>query len=195
MAVRGALEHAGAELRDPALLAACARAGIDTGLEPAPIAPFRDLVRRLGLDRGASLVAEAADRRWLLAHGEPLPSPFDLTIALDRGSVISGRGAIAMSKQRLQLLEHLARAGAAGASMEEMHRSVWGFSAYHPLRHRNTIYVAITRLRESLRRLLDGDVLVEIAEGHYRLQAATLVVSRTTQAALPALAALAPCGS
>ena len=63
-----------------------------------------------------------------------------------------------------------------------MHRTIWGASTYHPLRHRNTIYVALTRLRESLRHLIDGEVLVEVAEGRYRLEAEPVIVCRTPKA-------------
>jgi DNA-binding winged helix-turn-helix (wHTH) protein len=180
--LRIALERAGPELRDAALLAACARAGVGSDFEPAPIAPFRDRVHRLGLDRPAAVVAEASDRRWLLTENEPLPERFELTISVDRGSVLSARGGVRVPRQRLLLLEHIARAGQEGASMEQMVRTVWGYPRYHPLRHRNTIYVAITRLRQSLRRLIDDDVLVEIAEGRYRLETTTVVVRRAPYA-------------
>ena len=47
--------------------------------------------------------------------------------------------------QRLQILEQLACTGATGMSLEDLHLKVWGGTEYHPLRHRNAVYVALTR--------------------------------------------------
>jgi hypothetical protein len=49
-----------------------------------------------------------------------------------------------------------------------------GGRSYHPLRHRNAIYVALTRLRESLAELAP-DELVEVAEGRCRIAAGVQV--------------------
>ena len=44
-----------------------------------------------------------------------------------------------------------------------------GGREYHPLRHRNTVYVALNRLRQLLRELLPGREVVETASNGWRL--------------------------
>ena len=57
---------------------------------------------------------------------------------------------IALPEQRIALLVALAESGAAGATLEELFALVWR-GAFHPLRHRNAVYVALTRLKDSLK--------------------------------------------
>jgi DNA-binding winged helix-turn-helix (wHTH) protein len=76
------------------------------------------------------------------------------------------------------LITCLARKGHAGATLEEIHRAVWGGKTFHPLKHRNAVYVAIARLRECLAGLVDGPAVVEPVAGRYRLEAKAVVVSR-----------------
>jgi DNA-binding winged helix-turn-helix (wHTH) protein len=54
-------------------------------------------------------------------------------------------------------------------SAERLFYEVWGGRDYHPLRHRNTIYVAITRLRRALQELLPGREVVETTPQGWRL--------------------------
>jgi DNA-binding response OmpR family regulator len=68
------------------------------------------------------------------------------------------------------LLAHLAR-GEDVYSAERLFYEVWGGREYHPLRHRNTIYVAITRLRRALAELLPGREVVETTHQGWRLAA------------------------
>lgn len=68
-----------------------------------------------------------------------------------------------------QLLSQLLFAPIEGASAERLFYEVWGGRDYHPLQHRNTIYVAIGRLRQALRELLPGRELIETAPGGWRL--------------------------
>ncbi|MDC3982188.1 AAA family ATPase [Polyangium jinanense] len=56
-------------------------------------------------------------------------------------------------------------------SAERLFYEVWGGREYHPLRHRNTIYVAITRLRRALQELLPGREVVETTPQGWRLSA------------------------
>jgi len=168
-ALETALQVAGDELRDPSLLRACARVGIAPLPPPAAAEPFAARVRRLGLDRPVELLAESGERRWLLAADDPLPAGFDLLVRADRGQAQGARVSIALPPQGLQLLEALVRAGEAGASVEELHRKVWRAKTFHPLRHRNSVYVALTRLRDLLRGVLEGETLVETDGGRYRV--------------------------
>ncbi|HTJ43668.1 MAG TPA: winged helix-turn-helix domain-containing protein [Kofleriaceae bacterium] len=53
---------------------------------------------------------------------------------------------------------------------EALFLQVWGGPEYHPLRHRNTLYVGLKRLRQALRDLLGDDrEIVETASGGWRL--------------------------
>src|SRR5262249_25474524 len=56
-----------------------------------------------------------------------------------------------------------------GQSAEHLFYEVWGGREYHPLRHRNTIYVAITRLRRALQDLLPGREVIETMPRGWRL--------------------------
>jgi len=46
---------------------------------------------------------------------------------------------------------------------------VWGGTEYHPLRHRNSVYVALARLRESLGAVLARDAFIDGPDGRYRI--------------------------
>lgn len=52
---------------------------------------------------------------------------------------------------------------------EALYKKVWEAPEYHPLRHRNTLYVAINRLRKTLRELLPGREAVETGSSGWRL--------------------------
>jgi hypothetical protein len=69
-----------------------------------------------------------------------------------------------------ELLAALIEAGGAVVSPEALFLAVWGGVEYHPLRHRNTLYVALKRLRAALRELRGDDVeIIETAAGGWRL--------------------------
>ena len=55
-------------------------------------------------------------------------------------------------------------------SAEQLFLTVWGGREYHPLRHRNTVYVAVKRLRQTLKGLVADDrEIIETAAGGWRL--------------------------
>jgi hypothetical protein len=66
---------------------------------------------------------------------------------------VSGADSISLPEQRIALLVALAESGATGATLEELFALVWR-GAFHPLRHRNAVYVALTRLKDSLKPVL-----------------------------------------
>lgn len=72
-----------------------------------------------------------------------------------------------LPEQRILLLSVLAEAGSAGASLEDIFARVWG-GTFHPLRHRNAVYVALARLKESLKPFT-RDVRVTHDGDRYRL--------------------------
>jgi DNA-binding response OmpR family regulator len=99
-----------------------------------------------------------------------------------------GGRALALPEQRIALLCALAEAGDDGATLEELFARVWR-GAFHPLRHRNAVYVAITRLKESLRPLAK-DIRIAHEGDRYRLAGtAPVAVRRTADAST--LAAMA----
>jgi tetratricopeptide (TPR) repeat protein len=69
-----------------------------------------------------------------------------------------------------ELLAVLVEAQGAVIAAEQLFLAVWGAREYHPLRHRNTLYVAVKRLRSTLRDLLNEDRdLIETAAGGWRV--------------------------
>lgn len=69
-----------------------------------------------------------------------------------------------------ELLAALVEAQGQPVTAEQLFLGVWGGHEYHPLRHRNTVYVAVKRLRQTLRALLDDDRdLVETTAAGWRL--------------------------
>lgn len=69
-----------------------------------------------------------------------------------------------------ELLAALVEAAGAVLSAEQLFLAVWGGREYHPLRHRNTVYVAVKRLRQTLRALYDDErEVIETAAGGWRL--------------------------
>lgn len=69
-----------------------------------------------------------------------------------------------------ELLAALVDADGAVVSAEQLFVGVWGGREYHPLRHRNTVYVAVKRLRQTLKALLgDEREVIETATGGWRV--------------------------
>ena len=67
------------------------------------------------------------------------------------------------------LLSVLVQAGGEPVPPETLYTRVWGVAEYHPLQHRNALYVAINRLRASLREVLPERDLIERASAGWRL--------------------------
>ncbi|HEX2569508.1 MAG TPA: AAA family ATPase [Polyangia bacterium] len=106
---------------------------------------------------------EAACRRAFGMH--------DLIIELERGAISRGGGGGAITGRPLMatLLVALLTAPEDGMSAERLFYDVWGGKQYNPLRHRNTIHVAIARLRQALRELVPGRDVVETTPQGWRL--------------------------
>jgi len=56
-----------------------------------------------------------------------------------------------------------------GVDAETLYLRVWGGREYHALRHRNTVYVGICRLRRTLERILPGRTVIETTPAGWRL--------------------------
>lgn len=144
--------------------------------DPEERAPRIDsLLSRLGLrcvlpyeiiDRSGRREADEESRRRAFID-------YELFIEPERGMITRGgdpTGAAIVGRPLLAaLLAALLIAPTEGASAERLFYDVWGGREYHPLQHRNTIYVAIGRLRQAIRELLPGREIIETAVGGWRL--------------------------
>jgi tetratricopeptide (TPR) repeat protein len=150
-AIEAAVRSAGEGL-DPPLARAAARLGV-SAREPrgAGARPHAARIARLGLLRTADVVWRVGSRTYLRNRDDDAPEPVACTVDVDARRVRVGDGKeLELPEQRLALLSALAECGDGGASLEEIFARVWGGS-FHPLRHRNAVYVALARLKESLR--------------------------------------------
>jgi tetratricopeptide (TPR) repeat protein len=97
------------------------------------------------------------------------PPPCDLVVDLSRhaitapntGRVVRGHPVTAA------LLAHLVEHD--GVDAEALYLQVWRGREYHALRHRNTVYVGICRLRRALEHLLPGRTVIETTPAGWRL--------------------------
>ena len=167
-AIEGAVRHAGEGLDAP-LARAAARLGV-AAREPRGAGPRPHAARiaRLGLLRSADVVWRVGARTYLRNRGDAAPEPVACTVDIeDRRVRVADGKEIELPEQRLALLSALAESGDIGASLEEIFARVWGGS-FHPLRHRNAVYVALARLKESLRPFA-RDVRITHDGDRYRL--------------------------
>ncbi|HEY7954435.1 MAG TPA: AAA family ATPase [Polyangia bacterium] len=137
-----------------------AHAGARTALD--------ERVVRLGLDRPAARWLATEAEAYLLSADEPLPTGSELLIDLDRKALVRGARSVALTPQQLALVEFLCTAG--GATLEEIYLGVLGGRQYSQVRHRSTVYVAITRLRAALDPFVGAGAIIERADGRYRLR-------------------------
>jgi tetratricopeptide (TPR) repeat protein len=183
-ALRGVPETAGPEIYSHALREARLRVGIADG---PPIRcegqPMRDRVRRLGLGRDCASVVGLRGRVWLLSSDDPLP-PCDLVVHVERNALSRGEEQLPLSAQAIDLLVQLSGTSSQ-KSVEELYLSVWRAESYHPLRHRNTVYVAINRLRSSVERWLGRELLQRHGDAGYTLAPDLRVAVSSAPAAAP----------
>jgi len=148
--------------------AALALPGVDEDVKPCPPG-IAALMQSLGLRLAPEVVAAPQSATTLVSA--PLGQvQYDLVVDLRR-TVIRAPGRedqVAGRPLLCALLAHLAPNDGV-YSAERLFYEVWGGREYHPLRHRNTIYVAITRLRRALQELLPGREVVETTPQGWRL--------------------------
>jgi DNA-binding response OmpR family regulator len=109
-----------------------------------------------------------------------LPETIDIVLVVERSagriSTTTGRS-VAGRNLLCELLARLIESSGRPVTAEDLYRSVWG-AEYHPLRHRNTLYSAISRLRRVLSQLVpDQGELVETTRDGWYLRAAGRVTS------------------
>ncbi|MEJ7603130.1 MAG: hypothetical protein WKG01_34905 [Kofleriaceae bacterium] len=97
-------------------------------------------------------------------------APVDLTVDLALGSITAANGTAIRGRPLLcKVMVTLIEADGRPAGPEALYRAVWESAEYHPLRHRNTLYAAINRLRGVLAELLPdrGELIVTGPTGWY----------------------------
>ena len=99
----------------------------------------------------------------------PADSPDQLVVDVQAGSFAAGARVIRGRPVACAVLAHLAGAGGRAVSAADFYRRVWQGREYHPLRHRNTIYVALSRLRRTLAELLPDRPVIERVPAGWRL--------------------------
>jgi tetratricopeptide (TPR) repeat protein len=144
--------------------------------EQAPAPGVRALLSALGLVSG--LRVRVASRAGVRVVGdselERLRGAHRLVVEPARAVItVNVDGQIRVDRGRplaCELLAALVEAQGVVVPAETLFLGVWGGREYHPLRHRNTLYVAIKRLRTTLRELLGEErEIIETAAGGWRL--------------------------
>jgi tetratricopeptide (TPR) repeat protein len=169
-AIAAARDVATRDLWSPALARACARVGLEPRAQPfADGQPMRDRVARLRLGRAATRLCRVDDEVYLLADDEAPRGHVDVVGHLDTGRIVADGGERVLPHLGVQLFGALADSGSAGCSLEDLYLHCWGGTEYHSLRHRNSLYVALTRLRSALKPIVGRDLIVKLGDGNYAL--------------------------
>jgi len=148
-------------------------AAIEGGVAARAVPGIVALLAHLGF-------VEAVDRYIVDAHGRRAATDKDMTrergarqLFVDevRATIAAGDGAVEISGRPMQstLLSVLIQARGDEVSADTLYKRVWGVSEYHPLQHRNALYVSINRLRKSLRPAFPDSEVIERAPGGWRL--------------------------
>ncbi|MBX3206317.1 MAG: hypothetical protein KF764_14690 [Labilithrix sp.] len=157
---------------DATLVLAARRVGAIPAFEararPASRGPWAPVVERLGLARPADVIWRIGARAWLRASGDPPPEKVACAVDVDARKVRADDSrSLTLPEQRVALLCALAEAGDDGATLEDLFARVWK-GTFHPLRHRNAVYVALARLKDSLKPF-SHDVTIAHDGERYRL--------------------------
>ncbi|MBX3271039.1 MAG: winged helix-turn-helix domain-containing protein [Sandaracinaceae bacterium] len=93
-----------------------------------------------------------------------------LLVVYRDGTIHAARGTLELkSAVGAALLGALIEARGEALAAEVLYPRVWEVTEYHPLQHRNTLYVAINRLRKSLREAFGEREVIERAPRGWRL--------------------------
>jgi DNA-binding winged helix-turn-helix (wHTH) protein len=157
------LRTAGRAAADALLATALARRACEVAIDPATAMLRAALARdTAGLRPDQALLLEA------LALIAPSPPACDLVVDVTTGTIATPAGAGVRGRAVLSaLFAHLVDAGGRPIGAEPLYRAVWGVDEYHPLRHRNTLYSAINRLRRILIALVPerGELIATVPDG------------------------------
>lgn len=148
---------------------ALVRAGLE---ESADVVPgLRMLVQRLGLIAGSRYrIADRAGLRLGSEQDVEQQRQVRMLVVEPARAVITASGESEVGRPlTCELLARLVEAQGQVVAADALFRDVWGGREYHPLRHRNTVYVAVKRLRQTLRKLLGPRSIIETAAGGWRI--------------------------
>jgi DNA-binding winged helix-turn-helix (wHTH) protein/tetratricopeptide (TPR) repeat protein len=148
---------------------ALVRAGLEEGAGVVP--GLRMLVQRLGLAAGPRYrIADRAGLRLGSEQEVEQQRQLRALVVEPARAVITASGESEAGRPlTCELLARLVEAQGQVVTAEALFRDVWGGREYHPLRHRNTVYVAVKRLRQTLRKLLGPRSIIETAAGGWRM--------------------------
>ena len=125
---------------------------------------FCDSVQRYLVDQHGRRAATDRDVARERELRELLVDEVEAVIVARRGALeIRGRPMLCA------LLSVLVEARGEPVAPDTLYTRVWGVAEYHPLQHRNTLYVAINRLRSCLREALPEREVIERTAGGWRL--------------------------
>ena len=162
VAALAGLAYAPRDLWSAAVVASWERVGFETSrVVVADGQPLRSRIRRLGLDRACDRLLAVDDRVFLAAAEDPPPAGCRLVLDVGTGRLGGGDDAVChLTPQATHLLAAMVEQPE-GLSLEALYVAGWGSEKeFHPLRHRNAIYVALNRLRATIARALDRNVIV-----------------------------------
>jgi len=115
---------------------------------------YLGILRILGLRPDTVIVTSRAGRLYTSTKGLPaLARQHDVLVDLASGNILGRSGRIVEGRGvAASILVTLAER-LEPVSAERLYQVVWGGHDYHPLRHRNTLYIALNRTRKLLEEL------------------------------------------
>lgn len=145
------------------------------------------MLRFLGL-RPNTVITSARFGRF---HGEPedllrIAAEHDISIDVEASSIM-GRSGIRVEGQStaIEILVALAESPEP-LSAARLYHEVWGGAEYHPLRHRNTLYVALNRTRKLVREIGERrTVIVRLRNGWTIAEHVTVAIARKDPRTVP----------
>lgn len=157
------------------------RAAIDGGQAARVVPGAVALLAHLGLSEMVDcyLVDRTGRRAATRKDIERERAQRELVVDELEGVIVARRGEIEITGRPLQcsLLSVLVCGRGEAVSAEAIYEKVWGVAEYHPLQHRNTLYVAINRLRKTLREAFPDREIVERTSSGWRLGAVDACVA------------------
>ena len=111
--------------------------------------PMLGRIRRLGLDRPRDRLLAVGSQLFLAAETDPLPAGCQMLLDVELGRLSDHKGGVCtLTPQATQILAAMVEEPA-GLSLEALYAAGWGSQKdFHPLRHRNAIYVALQPLTQ-----------------------------------------------
>jgi DNA-binding response OmpR family regulator len=137
---------------------------------PTSPLPSPSLIRLAHATTRFEVVAGGGRRAVLdAAQLDELRRHCTLFVDVEAGTITSPLETLSRRAVGATLLAEIIAGGGAPVPADQLYCRVWSAPLYHPLRHRNTLYVALYRLRRALDELLPGQAVIETAPGGWRV--------------------------